>query len=580
MRGNWRYRRMRGRGRGGKRNINYFGELNKKDNYIDDLYVTLTKKKCIYDFIENKDFGHEFENIICNKSCIHLNIQSINEKKIYTKEYKYFYGLKLLLINEKAANKKDYIINLLDAGKYKVIPFSNNYSKLKFGKTEYNISYNGTGVFLVDRHYEGKFLKKIYEHKKLLEESKTSYSDTYEGTFKFSTKEGLHLNLIIYSSKCEIDGLFEVLGDINISEFKAKLLYSNYTDGSIKSNSLLIYETKSGNKKIKLKNQILKRCNFIYNYLKLILDKPIYYFGFYKVDEESQNYKYEFDKGQNPKDNNSEKSDEKLQPNNNSEKEVKLKENDNLENKVEQSQDNCSEKNKENIKETIFDKNEDQKDKNYINEESTSSKEKEDYQNSEQNRSTINKSNNFSKVEENEENNKKNNYLLNKTEIINEYWEDLKITDESKLNSLLDALPAKIKIFELSDSIFGEKLKYNKEELNLLGNIRDDVKIIKIDVNNLKKDVSDIKVDMNNTKKDVSDIKIDMNNTKKDISDIKIDMNKTKKEVINIKKEMNIIKKDVYNIKEEIKNMNDKFDKFDKKFKLLFDKLGINEDKD
>jgi len=578
---------MRGRGRGGKRNINYFGELNKKGNYIDDLNVTLTKKKCIYDFIENKDFGHQFENIICNKSCIHLNIQSINEKNIYTKEYKYFYGLKLLLINEEAAYINNYIINLLDAGKYKVIPFSNNYSKLKFGKAKFNISYNGSGVFLVDRYYKKKFLKKINEHKKLLEESITSYSDTYEGTFKFSAKEGLLLNLIIYSSKCEIDGLFEVLGDINISEFKAKLLYSNYSDVNIKSNSLLIYETKSGNKKIKLKNQILKRCNFIYNYLELIYDKPIYYFGFYKVDEESKNYKYEFDQGQNPKDSNSEKSDEKLQTNNNSEKEIKLKGNDNLENKVEQSQDNCSEKNKENTKETIL------KDKYYINEESTSSKEKED----EQNRSTLNKSN-FSKVEENEENKKKNKNLLNKNEIINEYWEDLKITDEGKLNSLLDELPAKIKIFELSDSIFGEKLKYNKEELNLLGNIRDDVKIIKIDVNNLKKDVSDIKVDMNDTKKDISDIKIKVNNLKKDVSNIKMDVNNTKKDISDIKIEVNNLKKDVSDIKIDVNNTkkdisdikidvnNLKKDVSDikvdmnKKFKLLFDKLGINEDKD
>ena len=45
--------------------------------------------------------------------------------------------------------------------------------------------------------------------------------------------------------------------------------------------------------------------------------------------------------------------------------------------------------------------------------------------------------------------------------------------------SCLDNLGANIVIFALNDEIFGEKLKYEKEELNLLGSLRDDVKIIK-----------------------------------------------------------------------------------------------------
>lgn len=45
--------------------------------------------------------------------------------------------------------------------------------------------------------------------------------------------------------------------------------------------------------------------------------------------------------------------------------------------------------------------------------------------------------------------------------------------------SSLDDLGANIVIFALNDEIFGEKLKYEKEELNLLGGLRDDMKVMK-----------------------------------------------------------------------------------------------------
>ena len=45
--------------------------------------------------------------------------------------------------------------------------------------------------------------------------------------------------------------------------------------------------------------------------------------------------------------------------------------------------------------------------------------------------------------------------------------------------SSLDNLDANIVIFALNDEIFGEKLIYEKEELNLLGGLRDDMKILK-----------------------------------------------------------------------------------------------------
>ena len=73
----------------------------------------------------------------------------------------------------------------------------------------------------------------------------------------------------------------------------------------------------------------------------------------------------------------------------------------------------------------------------------------------------------------------------------------------SKKKSLKDAflelefLPANIVIFKLDDEIFGEKIKYDKEELNLLGNLRDDITIMKKDINMIKTDVKEMRNEMN-----------------------------------------------------------------------------------
>ena len=52
--------------------------------------------------------------------------------------------------------------------------------------------------------------------------------------------------------------------------------------------------------------------------------------------------------------------------------------------------------------------------------------------------------------------------------------------------SSLINLPARIAIFKLEERIFGEKLIYEKEELNLLGTLKDDSNIMKNDITNIK----------------------------------------------------------------------------------------------
>ena len=70
--------------------------------------------------------------------------------------------------------------------------------------------------------------------------------------------------------------------------------------------------------------------------------------------------------------------------------------------------------------------------------------------------------------------------------------------------SSLKGLPARIAIFKLEDRIFGEKLIYEKEDLNLLGTLRYDSNIMKKDLTNIKGTVNTMK-----EKIDIIDKKVD-----------------------------------------------------------------------
>lgn len=100
-------------------------------NYIDKMRIEKQEKKCFFHGINN-NFGTDFENTIVTKSCVNLKIKSVNDNNIFTKQYRHFSGLKLLLIyyTQKPDDKANYIRDFLDSGKYKVIPTSSHYYKI------------------------------------------------------------------------------------------------------------------------------------------------------------------------------------------------------------------------------------------------------------------------------------------------------------------------------------------------------------------------------------------------------------------------------------------------------------------
>ena len=189
-------------------------------------------------------------------------------------------------------------------------------------------------------------------------------------------------------------------------------------------------------------NQILKRCNFIIKYLTLFYKKPIYYFGFYQSNIH-QNYGLNTNIIINLKENN-----------------------ENKETEEESTNDKNDEKNNfESSSET----NEIKQNNNSINEDKKTKKDEE------QNKQEVEK--------QNQNNNDKINVISNNK--INDDDKKLERINVDEDFSLLKNLPANIMIFQLNGEIFGEKLIYEKEELNLLGNLREDVKDIKINIQNI-----------------------------------------------------------------------------------------------
>ena len=432
-----------------------------KMNYTDKIIITKQNKK--YSSYEgNNNFGTDFENTIVTKSCVNLKIKSINDRNIFTKQYRHFAGIKLLLVYNYCRNHKDlnyertkFIQELLDNGDYKVIPMSSYYYTITFNGQKIQILYNGTKLVVKD-FYNNHLKRNIYSapyNSKI--NSETSFSDEYLGTYNFFNDFSRNLELILFSSEAEVDGLFEILDDIQLQAFNAEIAYSNFLANYMISNSILIYEIKSGYQPEKLVKQMKKRCRFICNYLRVYYhDKRIYYLGFYR---------------------------------DNTLKEIEINSDNSLNlNDIKDNGDNNIKKNDEKNNDVNFsEENKNSDDKNQIN----------NNINEEDTQETINKEQNEPKI--NIEKKNKLQDINNNINISMNKMED-NLTNINMDFSSLDNLPANIVIFRLGDQIFNEKLKYEKEELNLLGTLKDDVIVIKKDITTIKNTINTMNTKIDN----------------------------------------------------------------------------------
>ena len=81
---------------------------------------------------------------------------------------------------------------MLDNGKYKVIPYSNYYYKIKFRHRQFYISFSGNDLIMKNYYYKDISQFFYTEHEEALLNSITSYSDSYLGTYRlFKDKKNI-----------------------------------------------------------------------------------------------------------------------------------------------------------------------------------------------------------------------------------------------------------------------------------------------------------------------------------------------------------------------------------------------------
>lgn len=469
-------------------------KINKTNNYILNSQT-------------NNNFGFEFEDSIISKTLINLNVKSINDTSIYTKQYRHFFGLKILIVNRNTNNND--IIKMLDEGIFRIIPFSNKYYEISFkycNIQKYFIGYNDKLKVL-----NAKF-QEIYYYTGTIKgyNDDDNFSNNYKNNWKYKEKEYFYFNLknknnysnyqiLLFPTECEVDGLFYVEENIPLSKYKSEEIYSNIQDKIIKKDSFLVYEIKSGTKIMDLIDQMKRRGNFIQRYLEFISKKSVFYIGFYNTKKSSLNFNIEkdndnFSNNNNKKqdniyknysntnndENNSNHSNENNSSNNNNHSDNDNHSDNNNQTNNNDNNNNCDKKKlndkDNNIKTPEEGKNNNNSDKNYNSE---NTEDETNLFDADSNEGRKKKS-----LKDNENEIRPSIIEIKETKQYNEYTEEDKKFDETEYarNKLSNLLP-KITIFSLDNSIFGQNLKYQREEYNLLGELKDELQATKREFN-------------------------------------------------------------------------------------------------
>ena len=471
-------------------NINY-NQIKYRNNFNDDYsfnnWKIIKTNKDNNRSPENDKYGHEFEDSIAIKSLYHLKIHSINDRNVYTKEYRKLFGLKLVIIEGQNYSK---IAEYLDSGKFIVIPYSNKYYELKYHIYHKLFITADSDYFDIEKDPKCFYMNNYCSenHKS----SETAAHDEFIGCVNFKDRYQSGTKIFIYRSSCEIDGLFYVEKKIDLSEFKLKKIFSNFNEQYINEDSLLVYEIESGDQENKLLEQMKRRGNFIYRYLNSIYSKNVYYLGFYRKNYENNN-----ENNLSENNGNSEENKEKVQngtnniiPVNGKERGAKGEEQNKKQEKEEKDEQNLNEikeeeKKEEEKKEQLKEIKEEEK-KDEKSDEIKKDKKEGDCNEKDKENGELNKEQNKIRKEKNGFN-KKNIFRSennSECELNTSHTSFQNNNNNIKYNSFF-SFPYKALIFEINSTAFGEDLKYEKEEYNLLYVMQNDIKDLKTDVNNV-----------------------------------------------------------------------------------------------
>ena len=498
-------------------NINY-NQIKYRNNFNDDYsfnnWKIIKTNKDNNRPQENDKYRYEFEDSIAIKSLYHLKIHSINDRNVYTKEYRKLFGLKLVIIEDQNYSK---IAEYLDSGKFIVIPYSNKYYELKYHIYHKLFITADSDYFDIEKDPQCFYMNNFCSGNHI--SSETAAHDEFIGCVNFKDRYQSGTKIFIYRSSCEIDGLFYVEKKIDLSEFKLKKIFSNFNEQYINKDSLLVYEIKSGDQENKLLEQMKRRGNFIYRYLNSIYSKNVYYLGFYRKIYENNN-----ENNLSENNGNSEENKEKVQngtnniiPMNGKEKGAKGEEQNKKQEKEEKDEQNLNEikeeeKKEEEKKEQLKEIKEEEK-KDEKSDEIKKDKKEGDCNEKDKENGELNKEQNKIRKEKNGFN-KKNIFRSennSECELNTSHTSFQNNNNNIKYNSFF-SFPYKALIFEINSTAFGEDLKYEKEEYNLLYNMKNDIKDLKTDVSGLKNVVNNINTDVSGLKSGMNEMNTKFDN--------------------------------------------------------------------
>ena len=235
---------------------------------------------------------------------------------------------------------------------------------------------------------------------------------------------------------------------------------------------------------------MLYRSNFINQYIKFISNKPIYYIGFYSSKKISELELKEPKVGENKivNDENKEKSNDIKEPKSNA-----------IDDQIKTDIDNFKDDIK-NINSANINENNEIKKNNETFEKYENNIKKDKKENGKEIEEKFKIDNNIYEEETNLKSDLEKNG--NDNQIIGIEKLKLKIDSSNSnyyLYDKLNDLPLKITIFELKDTIFGEYLKYEKEDINLLRNLNKRM-------NNVEKELGSINMRLNKVEKKIERI--------------------------------------------------------------------------
>ena len=237
----------------------------------------------------NPYFGIKYEEILKKRTIRHLEgVNSIYDPGVFSQEGRYIQGIKAFVV--KGKNKKEVFDSYKFAfsnDNFYIFPYFCHKFIFSVDNIEYTLTIDNDGYVGVNADYfytEGQTVFFNYNGQKY-----------YFSEFKSNRDELLQIYLvnncfmILFLTKIEIDGFFNVQKEFEISSFQGEeVCFLNKSLQKIPKESFLVYEIKSGEKINDLLSQLLYHYAFLNKFFEVFTKynfKKFVFFCFFRSKE-------------------------------------------------------------------------------------------------------------------------------------------------------------------------------------------------------------------------------------------------------------------------------------------------------